>query len=96
MLILMISIAILLLVLGICFLNSIYRGSDSCTDKISEDMQITFPETGSNEPVPVLSEEMRHLMRSRCFDRDSDSSSIALLCSTPSLNRGDGDGKPTV
>jgi hypothetical protein len=99
MLILMISIAVLILVSVLYCLRYFYNKDRGTYERnISEDMRITFPEAGSLESVPVLSDEMRHLIRSRCFDRGTNTgSSLSFThCSNPSRNRENGDGTTVI
>ena len=63
-------------------------------------MHITLSEAGSLEPVPVLSDELRHCLRGRSLDRGSNPVSPDLICPAPSRNsielKGNGNGKPSV
>ena len=97
MLILMISIAVVLLVSGIC-LVFIQRGrGEAAIDEAAEEMRIVFPEPGSPEPVPILKDEYVDFLRGKCLDRaDNDPLSPNPLCSVPFRNSGNGNGKSSV
>jgi hypothetical protein len=99
MLILMITIAILLLVFCSWQLNLKIKNSGSNSEKFSRDMDITLSETGSLEPVPVLSDELRHSLRGRSLDRGSNPVIHNLICIAPfrnSIESRNGNGKPSV
>ena len=97
MLILMITITTIVLVTGICF--SLLRGRrrEEFSDTSGDDMRIVFPDTDNFEPVTVLSDETRALLRRRTLHcAESDSLQTCQFCPDPFLKSRNGNGKPPI
>ena len=97
MLILMITITTIVLVAGICFYLLRGRKRRIFSDISEDDMRITFPDTDDFEPVTVLSDETRALLRKRSLHcAESDSLQTCQFCPDPFLKSRNGYGKPPV